>query len=281
MNPVNVTREVMRGFSDSTWTQHNTWKRAWPRPFIVGRGEAAVWCVDVKKLHKHRWGFTTGWFHNWKQGITPIASIHTYRFFLWSRTCSLRDYYRQREKKEKRERNHSTFSACQREIIHQTRPRLVSVDNKRQAVRFTTLTKRLVTWADRGLSGVLTWLSGSSQTSKPAVVCLSGPRSPAAQPQPPPSRLYISVLTLWRLRGEALVAFEVFTSWTKPFRDGVGVGDFDDWGFCGIFQVREQRGRKTPRTRVCLQERLEMEKHLHVVCAQYDHRDVGSALVRS
>lgn len=77
------------------------------------------------------------------------------------------------------------------------------------------------------------------------------------------------------------MAFEVFTSWTKPFRDGVGVSDFDDRGFCGIFQVREQRGRKTPHTRVCLQERLEMEKHLHVVCAQYDHRDVGSALVRS
>lgn len=135
MKPVNVTREVMRGFSDSTWTQHNTWKRAWPRSFIVGRGEAAVWCVDVKKLHKHERGFTTGWFHNWKQGITPIASIHTYRFFLWSQTCSLRDYYRQREKKEKRQRNHSTSSACQREIIHQTRPRLLSVDNKRQAVR--------------------------------------------------------------------------------------------------------------------------------------------------
>lgn len=89
----------------------------WPRPLIVGRGEAGLMgCVDVKKLHKQ--SFTKGRFHNWCSRHHPLPPVPP----VAAKPFSLRNQTRKQAKQSLPV------------IGKSTRPRLLS----RQYPRFTS-----------------------------------------------------------------------------------------------------------------------------------------------
>lgn len=59
---------------------------------------------------------------------------------------------------------------------------------------------------------------------------------------------------------------------------GVELGDFNHWILGGIFQISKLRNGQTSRPRDGSEERLEMEKHLHVFRAQPHYWSVVRAL---
>lgn len=60
-------------------TAHETC--SWPRPFIVGRGEAGSGFLLMSKSYKSQ-VFITGWFHKCKRGFTHSLTTHCHRSHL-------------------------------------------------------------------------------------------------------------------------------------------------------------------------------------------------------
>lgn len=235
--------------SDVTWTQRSTWNVHLAAPIRGARGRGTAprtSSVDVKKLHKR--GFTTRAFHNSRERPRRLETRV-------GPTCGHRDIFSPGE---------SSLSPRKKRLVVGGKPSTPSLlqtipatDTTHGAPKhmFTDCLKQVT----RGWTPSAAFLTPTSAVWEPG-------RSDSAQRRS--SRLH-------SLQEDKRFFFFFFL---HPSH-GVRLCDCNDGFLLRLLHTRQRRSQQAAHARLCPQERVEMEKHRHILRAQLHYRCMGSDVV--